>query len=196
MQILTYYKLSIETTGGAMNTLEFISSLIQSLAWPLVVLVIVILLKEHVIQVIYSIRRISYRNVRVEVGERLNEMESETEATAKSLIAESEVNVEATGSHKLRIQMEEIAAASPRAAILYTWSVTEKELEKMDAFLKMKLLKKNNLLDSKALKLLKRLKDLHNDIETGPSLKVSQTEAIRYCELCQRVLIKLNENTK
>ncbi|MCM2678049.1 hypothetical protein [Alkalicoccobacillus plakortidis] len=177
-----------------MNTLEFISSLIQSLAWPLVVLVIVILLKEHVIQVIYSIRRISYRNVRVEVGERLNEMESETEATAKSLIAESEVNVEATGSHKLRIQMEEIAAASPRAAILYTWSVTEKELEKMDAFLKMKLLKKNK--DSKALKLLKRLKDLHNDIETGPSLKVSQTEAIRYCELCQRVLIKLNENTK
>ncbi|MDQ0207430.1 hypothetical protein [Alkalicoccobacillus murimartini] len=187
-----------------MNTLEFISSLIHSLAWPLVILVIVILLKEHVIQVIYSIRRISYRNVRVDVGERLSEIEYQTETEAKSFVAEGGVIPKAKEFDHLRIKMEEIAATSPRAAILYTWSVMEKELEQIlgtfnvpnDASNKMKSLKKNKLLDSKSWKLLNDLKGLYEDIEAGPSLPLTQSEAIRYCELCQRVLIKLNENTK
>lgn len=185
-----------------MNMLEFISSLIQSVTWPLVVTTMVILFREHLVQFIYSIRRISFREVRVDVGDRLTEIESTTDGQALSL-AHEPADKQPEGFKELQKQVEEVSAVCPKASILYTWAIVEKELRaiiEQHSFLSNRLvsdwkwLKKKKVLDRHMIKLLYKLHHLHEDVATNQKAhEVTPTDAKRFFELAQAVLKVIRE---
>jgi hypothetical protein len=55
---------------------EFISSLIKSVAWPIVVLIIVLILKQPIIRILSSLNKVTFNNLEMDFEKKLNEIES------------------------------------------------------------------------------------------------------------------------
>ncbi|TSB47906.1 hypothetical protein [Alkalicoccobacillus porphyridii] len=189
-----------------MNTLEFISSLIHSVIWPTVVFVLVLLFKEHLVQFIYSIRRVSFREVHVDVAERLTEMESSAGGQTRSLNAHEPAEGHVESMIRLTNQVDDIASFSPRAAILYTWSIVESSIYDIikeqsslntgDITLYWKWLKKKKVLDRHTMKLLHNMHQLHEDVATKQGThEVTPSDARRFCTLAQRIVRAIRERS-
>lgn len=188
---------------GSLSILEFISSIVSSSVWPLTLLTILFILKAPITQLVQSIRSISYRDVRVDVGEQLRLIEQSTSANMQSVLIQSE---EAEESHPAPLQIEHIARTSPRAAVLYVWSIVEKETEDLlhaisksthtNEAQKIESLKKHHVLDAHLLKLFLELKKLYEHVAAESYVKVTPSEALKYCELCERIRYQLTVNEK
>lgn len=102
-----------------MSILEFISSIVRSSIWPLTILVIILMLKVPITQLVQSIRSISYRDVRVDVGEQLHLIEQSNPAHMQTVLIQSEEEEELEDPRPTPVHIEQIAHVSPRAAMLY-----------------------------------------------------------------------------
>ena len=89
--------------------------MVASLAWPLVILFAVILLRKQITPLIRSIRKVSFRGVELEIGEELNQLKQDVEEAPGPAIAPI----------PLPDKYVRLAAISTRAVIIEAW----KELE-------------------------------------------------------------------
>ncbi|MFK3937588.1 hypothetical protein ACI2JA_08750 [Alkalihalobacillus sp. NPDC078783] len=165
------------------------------------------MLKVPITQLVQSIRSISYRDVRVDVGEQLHLIEQSTQAnTMQAVSIQSEDDEGGDDSQPTPLQVEQIAYASPRAAVLYVWSIVEKETEDLlqaigksfhaDEAQKIESLKKHRVLDTPILKMFVDLKKLYEHVAAEAYVQVTPSEALRYCELCERIRYQLTVNEK
>ncbi|MBM0066326.1 hypothetical protein [Alkalicoccobacillus gibsonii] len=190
-----------------MSVLEFISSIVRSSVWPLTLLMILLMLKAPITQLVQSIRSISYRDVRIDVGEQLQLIEQSTQAnTMQTVLIQSEEDDEVESPRPTPLPVEQIAHVSPRAAVLYVWSIVEKETEDLlqvisksihtDESQKLDSLKKHHVLDAPLLKMFVDLKKLYEHVAAEAYIQVTPSEALRYCELCERIRYQLTLNEK
>lgn len=186
-----------------LSILEFISSIVRSSIWPLTLLTIILMLKVPITQLVQSIRSISYRDVRVDVGEQLHLIEQSTPANIQTVLIQSD-DLEEDSSQPIPLQVDHIAHASPRAAMLYIWSIVEKEVGDLlqsksihpDEVQKMDSLKKHRVLDAPMLKMFVDLKTLYEHVAAEAYVQVTPSEALKYCELCERIRYYLTVNGK
>ncbi|MEK4563313.1 hypothetical protein MKX54_01300 [Alkalihalobacillus sp. FSL R5-0424] len=187
-----------------MSILEFISSIVRSSIWPLTILVIILMLKVPITQLVQSIRSISYRDVRVDVGEQLHLIEQSNPAHMQTVLIQSEEEEELEDPRPTPVHIEQIAHVSPRAAMLYIWSIVEKETGDLlqsksihaDEVQKIESLKKHRVLDAPLLKMFIDLKKLYEHVAAEAYVQVTPSDALRYCELCERIRYQLTINEK
>jgi hypothetical protein len=60
-----------------MDWLQFIASIVGSVAWPLAAIACVLFLRKEVVQLLRRLRRLKYGDAEAEFGEKLEELESE-----------------------------------------------------------------------------------------------------------------------
>ncbi|WYP26774.1 hypothetical protein NSQ54_01255 [Alkalihalobacillus sp. FSL W8-0930] len=187
-----------------MSILEFISSIVGSSIWPLTIIAIILMLKVPITQLVQSIRSISYRDVRVDVGEQLHLIEQSNPAHMQTVLIQSEEEEELEDSKPTPVHIEQIAHVSPRAAMLYIWSIVEKETGDLlqnksiqsDEVQKVESLKKHRVLDAPILKMFIDLKKLYEHVAAEAYVQVTPSDALRYCELCERIRYQLTINEK
>lgn len=66
-----------------MDVLTFISELIKSLAWPVAIIILVILLRKPIVELIPLLRRLKYKDLELEFSQEVTELKAEVEAAAK-----------------------------------------------------------------------------------------------------------------
>lgn len=162
------------------------------------------MLRVPITQLVQSVRSISYRDVRVDVGEQLNLIEQSTPTHMQSVVIQSED--EDAMAPSIPLQLEQIAQASPRATVIYIWSIVEQEVENvlqslgkpihLDESQKIRWLKKHKVLDTSLLKVFVDLKGLYEHVASESYVRVTPQEAMRYCELCQRIRMELTLKEK
>jgi len=69
---------------GATGILPFIAQVISSVAWPLTVLVCVIILKRHLLALIPFVRTVKYSDVEIRFGKEVAELAKSTEVSVLS----------------------------------------------------------------------------------------------------------------
>ncbi|MBW3587898.1 MAG: hypothetical protein KY429_00570 [Actinobacteria bacterium] len=104
-----------------MDWLEFIASLVESLAWPIVVVLILILFRNPVTDLIPLVRRIKYKDLELEFERTLAEATQKAQReqlpiTRPSLAERYDENL---------TRLVWVAEVSPRAAILEAWLEVE-----------------------------------------------------------------------
>lgn len=100
-----------------MKTLEFVASAIDSLAWPVTVILCILILKEPVGKLLSRVSKFKYGEIEAEFQERLGKLVAfEQSETVKANPDAAEVSV----------FLEDLAETSPRAAILEAWLKVEK----------------------------------------------------------------------
>jgi uncharacterized protein YutE (UPF0331/DUF86 family) len=180
-----------------LNTFEFISSIIKSLAWPVVVLTIAILLRQPIVKILSNLSKVTYNNLEVNFGEKLDELNSSLES--KNI---PENNMQNANSNEDEIIT--LAQISPAASITMAWSMIEQEILRTikrlrispdhpldnSPFKNINLLKTEGLIDLETENTLNELRNLRNKAVHGhPSNEnISQIEAIKYYKLSKKVI--------
>lgn len=98
-----------------MDTLTFITKLVESIAWPLVILAIFLLLRKEIVRSIPRLQRLKFKDAELEFQQKAQEIENGLPKNLEGSLVVSEVE------DKLKF----LARMSPRLAIIEAWSQIE-----------------------------------------------------------------------
>lgn len=176
-----------------MSTFEFVSSIINSLAWPIVILTIIILLRKAIVNLLSNLSRVTYNNLEMEFAQTLEKLETSLETKVPPSNLQSPRDNE----------IASVAQISPAASIILAWSMVEQELMSTIKRLAISpdyppynsplknigLLKDAGLIDSETEKTLGELRDIRNKAVHGhiSDAHISYFDAMKYYDLSKRV---------
>ena len=190
-----------------MTLFEFISSIISSLAWPAIVLIIVFILKNPLSKILISLTKFRYKDLEMEF-ERLKSSAKDLPETIESkTIPESERIIYSS----LEEQITDIAPRSPEGAILIAWSTIEAAVS--SAVMRLAIspeppsyrsvihnienLKKYTDIDNTVFAILDDLRVVRNQVAHARDgrYKVSVEQALSYGKTAEKI-IKILQNLK
>tara|TARA_R100001143_G_C3359147_1_gene134457 strand:+ start:1608 stop:2174 length:567 start_codon:yes stop_codon:yes gene_type:complete len=177
-----------------MDWLSFISSIIDSIVWPVTILILVYLLRNPLSSLIPLLQKLKYKDLELEFGRRIEEAKEEAEAE----LPPTDSLLEIDESRKERLL--KLASISPRATILDSWR--EIELSLLDAAERnkvklpyrrarsplqvMKTLQEADLIDKNKIPLFEDLRILRNQAAHSPDFTLNTNSAIEYSSLAFR----------
>ncbi|MGF2734483.1 hypothetical protein [Marinobacter sp. DUT-1] len=185
-----------------MDFLDFTAATIKALAWPIAVVVIVILLRAEVANLLARITKIKHKDSEIDLAQ---EVEAAAISADKALGAVTEAD-----SDSERARINRLAEDSPRGAILDAWLSVEEAMtdyEKRHGIEyanshtaphhRIQSIQWNNLdtpaLGQGVLQMLDKLRRIRNDAVHGTDSDVTPETARNYADLAARVKAKLEE---
>lgn len=192
-------ELKIGKVDGAMDCLTFISSLIESVSWPIAAFAIAFLFRAQIRKLIDRIKKLSMGDHSVDFSEKLDEAEAEAVTVIPAAAAP-----ESEGLQLPDPRTQQLIALSPAAAVLDSWRVIERKTLKMaEPFYSgtspnrdgkrvvmfrgaVKSLFENGMISSSTYTLLLDLQQLRN--AAAHNEDVSAADAIRFTVLAAEVL--------
>lgn len=186
-----------------MDLLAFVASLVQSLAWPAAVVLIVLAFRQSLAKLIPGLHRLKYKDVELEFGRQLQEVRQELgpTPTQPALPAPAESGRAALPEPKGTTRYyQSLAEISPRAAILEAWLDFElaanAAVESIQPSTKgrplsmprlFSVLAEADLLSSSEVDALTRLRALRNQVVHGPEPDLSADIIAEYALLLRRI---------
>ena len=193
-----------------MDDLEFISSLINSLAWPSVIIITVLILRKTISQVMLGVSKIKYNDLQVDFEKELAKIEytinqsQDYSISDNRLLKTEKVEINNTSNKNLEQQLKEIAEISPVAAIIMAWSSIENEIQSTilrlsispdypfynSALKNVQLLKENSYIDKFTEQTLTQMRILRNKVlhEDTSNESVTYSEALEYCKISMKIV--------
>lgn len=178
-----------------MNWLEFIASIVGSLAWPAVLIAIFYFIREPIRNLLPLLQRLKYKELELEFSRRVEEVSAEVVQELPALPAAAPVQTdELTKAAKL-------AETSPRAAVLEAWLSVEAAAfdaarrlgwllpsqKAANGSFAMKFLERHEQVDRSIVGLLRELRSLRNQAAHTPEFALSKSAAIEYASSATRV---------
>jgi hypothetical protein len=191
-----------------MDWLTFLSNTVASLAWPIVLVVLVLLLRKELGALVVTLRRLKWKDLEAEFGQELKELEN----AAKNLPpAETEPTVSnaasGPGSTNGTTDVQAIARLSPSAAVLTSWINVEEAIGHavrrlsisadapwhLSPLRKIELLQEWTDIDNDTVAVLHRLRELRNRAAhfSADSPAISTSDAIEYHDAALRAATAL-----
>jgi hypothetical protein len=187
-----------------MDWLTFIAEIIKGLAWPAVVLTLLLVLRRPIADLLPLVRKLRYKEFEAQFGARLEEVETLKAETAPALPepAAPAQPGEPPGAFRrpstdvLSLALQ-LAEKSPRAAILEAWLGVESAAKSAVKRLGLvaitprslldviRTLDKSNALDAAQIAMLHELRSLRNDAAHSAEVALSTETAIRYVALAE-----------
>lgn len=193
-----------------MDNLEFISSLINSLVWPSVIIITVFIFRKTISQVMLGVSKIKYSNFQMDFGKELAKIESTINQSEdygisdKKQLKNDKVEINNISNKNPDQQLKAVAEISPVAAVIMTWSLVENEIQSTilrlsispdypfyNSVLKnVQLLKENNYIDKFTEQTLSQMRILRNRVlhENTSNEPVTYSEALEYCKISLKII--------
>lgn len=182
-----------------MDTLTFLSKIIESFAWPIATLIGILILRKPILGLLPFVQKLKYKEFEVEFGKRVEEVTAEVERELPSTDAQPGfAQLEANPIIKL-------AEVSPRSAVLEAWRSVEiaslnaarkiigpEFHNKTMTYQTLRAFEKNEKIDRNILGLLRDLRGLRNEAAHAPEFALSKESALEYANATQSVVKYLN----
>ena len=185
-----------------MGLLDFTAAAINSLAWPIAVVVIVVLLRKEVANLLARITKIRHKDSEIDLA---REVEDAASSADKVLGGIAEPN-----SNPERERIKRLAEDSPRGAILDAWLSVEEAMSNYERrhgieyaqshappHHRVQSIKLSNLdsptLGQGVLQMLDKLRRIRNDAVHTTDADITPETARDYATLAARVKAKLEE---
>jgi len=182
-----------------MDALQFSSSVIRSLAWPAVVLTVLIMLKGEIVALIARIKKLKLKDAELEFEQQIREIEIQVAPIAKRVPAP-----DTAGSERIAQldRLYEMADISPRAAVVEGWLQVESALaavaSKVEGLEKnrrsipssslLNILKDRGLIEPPILVGLEQMRRLRNRAIHATDFDLSAEGARKFLDLCKEVI--------
>ncbi len=176
-----------------MTVFEFISSLVNSLAWPISLVIILIIFRKYIIKIIPSIEKLKYKDFEVEFSKTMKElMDKSKEDIEKQSIKENKLKISAEN------KLFGLVDISPRSAILESWLLVEtaasKALQRKDPEMIKKTymiaplrlgeyLNRNQLINANQLEIFNKLREIRNKAVHVSEAQFNVNEVTEYIKL-------------
>ncbi len=188
-----------------MDVLTFISTIINSLAWPIIILVLVILFRKPLLNLVPFLERLKYKDFELQFSRDIQ--------LAKD-VANAEIPIENQEREILSIpddKTQKLIEVSPSSAIVESWKQIEeiafkklqqlyksnpRKLRRLTARTAIHDLMYNGILIPPAERLLENLYSLRNQAVHAPSFTISKENALEYNVLANRVKKQIDAITE
>lgn len=182
-----------------MDCFTFIAALVKSLAWPAMVLILVLLLRKELRGLIPLLTKLKYKDIELEFGRKVEQLQ------ARVAVELPEPKAPALPPGPLE-RMARLAEASPRAAVLEAWrelevAATERvrraviaaggDPSKMRPPEVLSELQKDKTLSRTAAEMLPVLRELRNRAAHAPEFAISSESALNYANVVSRITREL-----
>lgn len=177
-----------------MNTYEFISALVDSLAWPISLVVIIFLLRTTIQKLLLNLSKFRFSELEIDFSKELEEITDNLVTTSDQ---QSEKDTDIT----------EIAKLNPRSAILTSFYKIEHEINEVIKRLEIpsetphyntplqniRLISEYTDIETKTLKAFDNLRNLRNMAAHLPVDKIDITylDALQYNNASEKVISEL-----
>jgi uncharacterized protein YutE (UPF0331/DUF86 family) len=190
-----------------MDWLQFIASLIKSLAWPITIVFLVVFFRTSIRRAFLKLTRLKYKDLELDFGYELKQIEKEAKAIDIVPQPSRDIGPSKRDSSHLLQEAAELAQRFPEPAVAVAWQAIEDEL--MQAVMRLgispdypaqnsahknaELLKAQGAIDERTIELLSRMRNLRNMAVHGghgPD-NVTHDEALEILALARGVVEKL-----
>jgi hypothetical protein len=191
-----------------MNWLEFFAALVQALAWPIAVVVAVLLLRDPLGGLIRTVRRAKYGDLDIEFGERVEKLQDQTNVVRLQGRADGTGRLSGGGSitgrgknlsETLSTKVAELAAISPTAAVFEVWQAVEEaararipDSDQRSPRALLDALRNKGVISDNGYYQLQELRQLRNAAVHSPDRLVSARAAILYGRVAQGLIDELS----
>lgn len=195
-----------------MTWLQFIASLVYSVAWPVATIIVIALLRKPLTRLLVSLRHLSAKGIEFDFGQEVASLEVELD---QAKIPEVSIPTESSATPSARQSSEEIdaeikalALISPEAAVARAWLEVEQVLEQTmlrlgygkarNSFARrdISLLHDSHYLDDETYRILVRLSLLRNKAvhpsAANETTGITYDDALDYARLAKRMAQRLN----
>lgn len=188
-----------------MDLLTFVSKLAEALAWPIVVLVVVSLLRKEVSSLFTIVKKVKAGPMEAEFEREINELKSVADAELPDI--ERQAPVAPTQN-----ELEQLAQINPRAAIIEAWrrlelaarrslaqvGITMNAQDLASPLAHARNLAKSALMSQEELVLFNDLRNLRNTSVHAEHFSPTLEAALAYIEVASRVqqTLRLKSETK
>lgn len=107
-----------------MDWLTFIAKIVEAIAWPAVVVGVLLLLRKEFPVIIHSLRKLKFKDVELEFAESAKVLAAETKR-AVPISQDDDFTILGQSLNAITNRLTELADISPRAAILESWLLVE-----------------------------------------------------------------------
>ncbi|STR44783.1 hypothetical protein [Iodobacter fluviatilis] len=175
-----------------MDWLTFISKIAETVAWPFVVIVIFLNLKDNVQELFPILRKLKYKDFEAEFGEGVRDISEKLPAGDTQKSAES-----AGEPSSLREQLYRLSETAPRAAVLESWlqvehaaqrlvsraDIADGSLRRMGPAIMRNYLEKTGTLSEQQLESFNKLRSLRNKVVHFVEVSLPIDEVLEYVDL-------------
>jgi hypothetical protein len=186
-----------------MDWLQFLASLVKSLAWPTALVILVLLFRVPVRRALLSLTRLKYKDLELDFGRELKELEKEAKAIDITPQPPKSIAPTQRDSSQLLQEAAQLAQRFPEPAVAVAWQAVEDEL--MQAVMRLaispdypalknaELLKAQNAIDQRTFELFNRMRNLRNLAVHGGhgAAFITTDEALEFLALARGVVEKL-----
>ncbi|WP_261843225.1 hypothetical protein [Aliamphritea ceti] len=173
-----------------MDTTQFVIELTDKLAWPLVAVMALAMLKRPLEELLPLAKRLKYKDLEVEFDQVLQAVSRDAAGVFPELEQDQRSRLIATVKHL------------PNAAVLEAWdevdvaaeTLIRQQVKDVDLAVNTRyktmgaILARQALLDTKKVKLFHELRQLRNKVAHAENFSVGPAEAVQYIELCLRLV--------
>lgn len=163
-----------------MDALQFLATVINSLAWPLTTVALVYVLREPVSRILTTLTRLKYNDLELDFGRELKQIEDK----AKDIEILPAPSAKSVGGpkdpHELLEEAERLAPDFPEPAVAVAWSAIEdglwKAVERLTntatfrgqpASKTIEVLLQRKAIDREMIEVLNRMRNLRNEAVHG-----------------------------
>lgn len=185
-------ELKLVQTEGAMSWMDFVASLVESLAWPVAAFAIALVFRKQLLTLLENLEEFGWGEARAKFSKRIDKAEQVAESLPTPLNAPA---LPASPTEEDRF--EQLLAISPSAAVLDAWNPIEISLRKVaekhgvpsSRYVNpagwVKELNKAGFLPMSVVTLVNELRKVRN--VAAHSDEVTVSDALRFRELSGRV---------
>ncbi|AZC56414.1 hypothetical protein [Pseudomonas chlororaphis] len=176
-----------------MDWLTFLSSIVNAVAWPATLVVLLVLIREQLPQIAKSLRRLKYKDIEMEFGEAAKAIANEVQTIMPA--AQADNKIAGQEKEEVKARLEAIAELAPRAAILESW--LQVEAAAADVIRQNNLgvltpypgpmrlrdsLHKGGILNKRQLAIFEQLRTLRNEAVHVPEAEFTKAAVSNYIE--------------
>jgi hypothetical protein len=176
-----------------MDWLTFLSSIVNAVAWPATLVVLLVLIREQLPQIAKSLRRLKYKDIEMEFGDAAKAIANEVQAIMPA--AQLDNKIAGQEKEEVKARLEAIAELAPRAAILESW--LQVEAAAADVIRQNNLgilnpypgpmrlrdsLHKGGILNKRQLAIFEQLRTLRNEAVHVPEAEFTKAAVSNYIE--------------
>jgi len=178
------------------DALSFVVEMVKALAWPIMVLVLVLLLRRPIAQLVPLLTRLKYKDLELEFGRRVAEVTAEA---GEELPPPHKRPFPEAAADQI---LGELAGISPRAAVTEAWR--QVEVAAVDAAVRndihlspteatsparvLRALERHRVIDAGKLGLVHDLRGLRNQAVHSPEFAVTRAAALEYTLVARRMV--------
>jgi len=170
----------------------------KAMAWPAGIVVLAFMLRNQIRNLIPLLRSLKYKDLELEFGQELKQIESEAASALPEL------------STTIPVKLIFLARSSPRAAVLEAWQAVQMaaiaaleqefgalpEKARGSQYNLLKTVDEAGILDHQQIGVYQHLRYLRNEAVHNPKFGIGTGEAFQYADLAYRLIRTLEEVRK